>query len=63
MGEFVGDDVDVLTVAGDDGGRGESVDGVLHAAVRERGRQDEDVVLMPGIGVDEGFGGLDELLG
>ena len=61
--ELVGDDVDVLAVAGDDGRGCESVDWVLHAAVGEGCGEDEDVVLLPGVGVDEGFGGSEERLG
>ena len=62
VAQLVRDDVDVLAVAGDDGGSRERVDGVLHAAVGEAGGQDEEVVRAPGVGVDERLGGLQEAL-
>lgn len=60
MGELVGDDVDVLAVAADDGRGREGEDGVFHPAVREAGREDEHIVGRPGVVVDEGFSDLDE---
>ena len=36
VAELMGNDIDVLPVAADDGGRGKGVDGVLHALKARR---------------------------
>lgn len=62
VGELVGNDVNVLLVTADDGGRSKGVDGVLHATVGEAGRENEDVVLAPAVGEDNLLSGSHELV-
>ena len=59
----MGDEGDQRAVAGDDGGGGEREAGVLHAAVGEARREDQQVVAAPAVGTVEALGGLDHRLG
>ena len=63
MSELVSDDIYILSIAGDDGWGSEGVDRVLHAAVREGGRKDKDIILTPRIVVDERFASFEEAFG
>ena len=58
--QLVRDHVDVLAVVGNYRWSGEGENGVFHTAVREGRGQNEDIVLLPGIGVDNVFGRAEE---
>ena len=58
MRDLVRDDVGERLVPGEEGGRGEGEARVLHAAVGEAGREDEDVVDAPDVGAAKVLGGL-----
>ncbi len=63
MRQLVGDQRDQRLVADDHGGGDEAQARVLHAAVRERGRQDQQVVAAPLVRAVQLLGDLDHLLG
>lgn len=50
VSQLVCNDIDIFTVLRDDTGGRKGKDRVLHAAIREAGRQNQNVILAPNIG-------------
>src|SRR5215469_16600075 len=60
--QFVGNDIDVLPIFANDRGSGKSIDGILHATIREGCGKNEDVVRSPCVRVHYFLANLKKVL-